>query len=198
MRGLGYDKLVLLCDGDSEDSSALRRIKSLEDMANHALEVEPVRGSGFMEIVEEISSILAGYREALGGTGRERIALNISGGPKLLGDAALFAAFRLGVEAYHCDTKVTKLPVLKGATARDMFTPTQLRVLGLLDRGWKDLESLVGGTKAQSRQSTLRVLRELRKLDLVKTQASEGSIRIALTDAGVEAKRASSLSAAQR
>ena len=193
MRALGYDKLVLLCDGDLGDCVDLRRIRTLEEMANHTIEVERIHGTGFMETVEEISTTLTRIRDESDHGAKARVVLNISGGSKLLGDSALFAAFRLGIEAYHCDSHVTRLPILRGATARDMFTQTQLRILKLLDRNWKDLESIVRGSKAQSRQATLRVLRELRKADLVRTEAGQGLIRVALTETGSEAKKAASV-----
>ena len=189
MRRLPYERLVLVGGPEAAESMALARIRELEELSGHEVTDETVPESGFMEIVDAMSEILEKHsRDARGR--RNDIILNISGGDKLLGDAALFAAFRLGVETYHCDERFTKLPVLKGLTAKDRFTPSQVRFIKGVDGPSVPFDRLVESISPGNRQPVERVMRELKKAGLIETEVMSGKIIIALSESGAEVARA--------
>lgn len=187
MRSLSYDRLVLLGEPGAEDSQSFAAIERLEEMVGNKLLLVTVgqEGGGFMGLVEEISEVLMRYShpKTKGGV----IILNISGGSKLLGDAALFAAFRHGVEAYHCDgNTVVRLPVLKGATAKDRFTEDQASLISCLSEGPRLMDDAMTILKPTSRQSLERVVRELRKAGIVDARLVEGKVVLSITEPGSE------------
>ncbi len=187
MKGLAYDELVLLGAPEIEGSPGLSRLKNLEEMAGHDLAVETVNheGAGFMQLVEGISEVLAARSGKANAP--TRVILNISGGSKLLGDAALFAAFRHGIEAYHCDgNSVVRLPVLKGATAQDRFTQGQAKLVNCLSGGAQTMDEAMQAIEPTSRQSLERIVRELRKAAIVLAELKDGKVVLSLTDAGKE------------
>lgn len=190
MRRLPYERLVLIGDKCMAESESCKKIRAFEELSGHEAEIELVEGQNFMELVDEVSSILEKHSKDAESGDRTDLVVNISGGSKLLGDAALFAAFSLGVEACHCDQKLTRLPIIKGATAIDRFTPTQIRFIGLLGDELLPLDEIASQLDAQSRQAAERVMRELRKLGLLKTEVRGGKIHVALSDSGGEVSRA--------
>lgn len=189
MRQLPYERLVLMGTPEAVDSKAFARIKDLEEVTGHFVSGEIIPESGFMEIVDEISDLLSRCSKDVAGRKNE-IALNISGGNKLQGDAALFAAFRLGIETYHCDERITKLPILKGLTAKDRFTPSQIKFLYGIRQGSRSFDDIVEETSPGKRQAAERVMRELRKAGLILTTVEAGKITVSLSGQGVEVVRA--------
>ncbi len=190
MRMLAYDKLVLVGEADFSDSLGFRKIRTLEEMSGHEIEPTTVGSarSSFMDMVEEVSEVLAGNA---GRTANSSVILNISGGSKLLGDAALFAAFRLGVEAYHCEaSSFVKLPVIRGATAKDMFTEGQSQLIACLSGGPRWMDEAMSLVRPASRQALERIVRELRRADIVHAQLDEGKVLLNLTAQGKEVAKA--------
>jgi len=190
MRRLPYEQLVLVGAEDLSESESLSKIRAFEEMSGHDVEAEVVDAEGFMDLVDQVSSVLEKHMKPAKTGERNKIILNISGGSKLLGDAALFAAFRMGISACHCDRRMTVLPVVSGATATDRFTPAQTKFIKVLDRSYLPLDDILTRMGSQSRQAAERVIRELRKLDLLRTDVRDGRIHIALSDAGAEVSRA--------
>ena len=189
MRQLPYERLVLLGSPDAIDSPACQKIMELEEMSGNRVFSEEIPDSGFMDIVNGVSESLE--RHSRDGNGRRNeLILNISGGNKLLGDAALFAAFRLGVETYHCDERLTKLPVLKGLTAKDRFTPSQIRFLKCVGKTNAMFDRLVEQISPGKRQPVERVMRELKKAGLIETEVRAGKIIVSLSGSGAEVVRA--------
>lgn len=186
MRHLPYEKLVLVGDPSTADSDGFRRIKELEEMSGHEVRLEPVRAEGFMEAVDEVCEVLLRLSRDASSGRHDEVVINISGGPKLLGNAALFSAFRLGLEAYNCEGKVTKLPVLRGATAVDRFTSQETRFIGAIGGGWIMFDELVSALQPIGRQGAERLLRILRKEGMVETDVRAGKIHVALTAEGRE------------
>ena len=184
MKLLPYEKLVLVGREGMTDCVAFKRVKALEEISGHEIIAEELDGDGFMEIVDSISEVLEGILT------HDSLILNISGGDKLLGDAAIISAFRLGVETYHCDERLTKLPVLKGASARDRFTPTEQRFLASIMDKWTLLEDLVEKIGQGKRQPVERTMRTLRRMGLLLTEVHAGKIRVALSGEGKEVARA--------
>ena len=189
MKSLPYEKLVLVGEAAAEDTEGFRQLMRLEEMSGNDLEFEPVDANGFMETVEEICDVLIRCSKDPGSGRPNQVALNISGGPKLLGDAALFSAFRLGTEAYHCDERITKLPVLRGATAVDRFTASQVKFIKSIEDGGMLFDGLLQALRPVGRQAAERVLRILRKERLIETELRSGKIHVALSAEGREVAR---------
>ncbi len=190
MRTLPYDQLVLLAGSDAEGPS-LEKIRKLEGLSGNDVRVEPVESEGFLAMVDSISEHLAGLALGKDRASRNEVVLNISGGSKIMGDAALLAAFRLGLEAYHCDNVVTKLPVVKGATAKDRFTELQTRLLDILADGEMQLGEVLSRMLPNSKSSAERTIRELKKAGLLGSRADRGVILVSLMPVGAEVARSS-------
>ncbi len=189
MTKLPYDRLVLVGAEGTEDTDAFLRLKALEEMAGHDVEAVSLGELEFMELTDAVASVLQDLMRPRAPGRPNSVVLNISGGSKLLGDAALLAAFRLGVETYHCEGRVTKLPVLRGATARDRFTQAQIRFMLALGDRQMTLAKLAEKLKPTSRLAVERVLRELRKEGLVMAELSSGEVRAQLSESGIEVLR---------
>ncbi len=190
MRSLPYERLVLIGGPEARNSAGFRELRRLEDMSGHEIEFVEVEICHFMDAVEDISTLLAEWSRDTR-TGRaNQVMLNISGGSKLLCDAALFSAFRLGIETYHCDKAPTRLPVLRGATTVDRFSAHQVRFMRTLTDGAKSLDALVEALAPANRQSIDRTLRQLRKQGLLSTGFDTGRILISLSKEGEEVVRA--------
>lgn len=190
MRSLRYERLVLVAEDAARETEGFRRLERLEEMSGNSLVFEPICSDAFMDRVDEISEVLVRCSKDPA-TGRHNdVALNISGGSKLLGDAALFSAFRLGVEAYSCEGRTTKLPVLKGVTAIDRFTGFQVKFIDSVPEGGVFLDELVESLRPASRQAVERTLRILRRGDIVRAAVMSGRIRVDLSPEGREVARA--------
>lgn len=190
MRSLPYDRLVLIGMPGIEECDDLRRIRQLEEMAGHEVELDVAECGDFMGMVKQVAETLAQRLNGGRGAEKDSLVLNIGGGPKLLGDAALLAAFELGVEAYHIDGRVTKLPIIRGATARDRFTKNQARMLETIAHGAVTLDGLTAELGPMSRQAVDRVVRELRNEGLIGSRVEDGRVLVQLTPPGLEVLRA--------
>jgi hypothetical protein len=186
MRQLPYDKLVLLDTEQSGDSSTLATVRRLEEMAGHDVEVEELDDQDFLTLVEQVCKVFSRLAVDAATNTRNSVTLNISGGSKLLGDAALFAAFRMGVETYHCENKVTRLPVIKGANTKDRFTPMQLRLIAAIGKGQVVYEDLVRLMGPASKQATDRIIRELKRQRVLVSELRSNKIFVFLSDTGRE------------
>ena len=187
MRMLPYDRLLLIGHEGFEEGRSFARLRRLEEASGHTIDTAAVYPGGFMELVDQISEALASRSRS------NSLVLNISGGPKLLGDAALFAAFRHGIEAYHCEGRLVKLPVMRGVTAKDMFTRGQKEFILRLGEGADSLDKIANAMGMQSRQPAERILRELRREGVVIAEVAGGRIRVSLTERGSEVLKILSL-----
>lgn len=190
MRSLSYDKLLLIGAAGMEECDDFRRIEHLEGMAGHEVEVEVTEDADFMATVDQVAEALEKRLDARRRDTEGQVVLNISGGSKLLGDAALLAAFRLGVEAYHIDGRITRLPVIRGARAADRFTKGQRRFLVTVGAGQLAIDEAAKRMEPMSRQAVDRVIRELKGQDLLAACTKGGKVMIHLTPSGEEALRA--------
>lgn len=190
MRSLPYDRLVLIGMSGIEGCEDLGRIQQLEDMAGHQVDVAVAEESDFMGIVSQVAEVLAKRMNVRHGPGRDSVVLNISGGSKLLGDAALLVAFELGLEAYHINGRVTRLPVIRGATTRDRFSKNQARMVEAIGRDSVSLDDLASLMGPMSRQAVDRVIRELRNEGLIGSRAEDGKVLLWLTPPALGVLRA--------
>src|SRR5512136_1890405 len=148
MKRLPYEKLILVGDVAAEESEGFRGIRRVEEMAGNDVEFEPVTVDDFMGAVDEISDTISRHMRDPSTGGRNQVVLNIGGGGKLLGDAALFAAFRLGVEAFICEGRFARLPVLEGVTVANRFTVLQIHFINAVGESWKEFGRLVSALGA--------------------------------------------------
>jgi len=192
MRALPYDRMVLVGEPGADTSEAFSQLKSVEEFSGHRLEFQGVSGTDFLGLVDDVSQVISSRLRDHETGARQDVSINISGGSKLLGDAALFAAFRMGVSAYLCDGKVVKLPVVSGATPRDRFTSVQTKLLGVIGVGCA-LDEAIERMKPGSRQASERVVRELKKASLIRADVKEGRVFLIPTDEGCEVLRALTL-----
>lgn len=189
MKRLPYQKVILVGDMEAEDSEGFRLIRRIEEMAGNDLGFEPVAIDDFMQAVDEISDAISKNMRDPRTGGRNQVVLNIGGGAKLLGDAALFAAFRLGIEAFICEDRFVRLPVLKGVTVANRFTAQQANFINALGESWTEFGSLVSALSPSGRQSVERTLRQMRSEGIVETEVRSGKIHVALTPSGKEVAR---------
>jgi len=185
MRHLPYDRLVLI--GEDEEPGGLVELRRLESLTGHEVLFERIGAPDFMGLVEEVSDVISKASHPDGSRGE--VILNISGGTKLMADAALFAAFRLGVQTYHVTDRVVRLPVMKGVTAKNRFTPLQAQFIRSLESkcSLADMEQVL---QPHSRQSLERIMRDLRKMGLVSAKLESGQVMVSLTEDGHEVRRA--------
>ena len=189
MKRLPYQKVILVGDMEAEDSEGFRLIRRIEEMAGNDLGFEPVAIDDFMQAVDEISDAISKNMRDPRTGGRNQVVLNIGGGAKLLGDATLFAAFRLGIEAFICEDRFVRLPVLKGVTVANRFTAQQANFINALGESWTEFGSLVSALSPSGRQSVERTLRQMRSEGIVETEVRSGKIHVALTPSGKEVAR---------
>lgn len=187
MRHLPYDRLCLICETGDQEPEGLSEVRRLESMAGHEVLLERVDVSDFMGLVEDISELVEKLSRP--GNGGDEVVLNMSGGTKLIADAALFAAFRLGIPAYHVTERVVKLPIMRGVTARNRFTQLQSRFILSLD-GPRKISELVLALRPHSKQSLERIMRELIRMGLVSARVEEAQVVVSLTSDGHEVRKA--------
>ncbi len=129
LRWLPYDRLVLLAGGKSLTGPGFRRLRDVERATGGSLEVERVDPFDFASCFQGAISAIDRHRKA-----GDDVRVNISGGTKVLADAALLAAFQAGVEAWHCEDRPLRLPVLRGVRFSDLMTPVRKAVLAATAR----------------------------------------------------------------
>src|SRR5207249_10107146 len=100
LRSIGYDRLALIAGGKSLRGSGFRRLDAAERASGGAIEVVPVDPFDFRSCFEGTLGAIRRFRKA----GHD-VRMNVSGGTKVLADAALLAAFQEGVEASHCEER---------------------------------------------------------------------------------------------
>ena len=129
LRWLGYDRLAVIAGGKSLREPGLRKLEAAERASGGTLEVLTVDPFDFRSCFEGAVRAIRRHRKS----GRE-VRMNVSGGTKVVADAALLAAFQEGVEAWYCEDEPLKLPVLKGVSFADGLTAAQRDVLAIVER----------------------------------------------------------------
>ncbi len=188
MRALPYEKLVLVIAQGDEGTAGFKKIKESEEKSGGTIDTLIVDEFDLKDCFRKIVDYIQDNR-ASKAKGKEIVnafSVNISGGPKIMGDSALLAAFHLGLPAYHCDKANTiKFPIITGVSLRDRFTESQIEVLkqmGIRDTV-DDISSKVGNSLTE--ETVRKALRRLRKLGVVRTIASDGKLVVELTEAGI-------------
>ncbi|MCK4367084.1 MAG: hypothetical protein KAW84_03970, partial [Thermoplasmata archaeon] len=111
------------------------------------------------------------------------VVLNISGGTVILADAALLAGYHNGVEIYHVDEKVTKLPVIKGMKVSDRFTERQTLLIRALEAD-DTIPRLANRLKStgMDEQAVRREIRMLSNEGVIGQRLEKGLIRLAFNE----------------
>jgi hypothetical protein len=188
MRALPYEKLALVSAQGDMDTPGFKKIMGSEERSKGSVETVIVDEFDFKDCFRSIVDYAReNARSKVKGKEVENvISINISGGSKIMGDAALLAAFHLGLPAHQCDkASVIRFPVIKGVSLKDRFTESQIAVLkemGVRDT-IDDISSKLGTTLTED--TIRKSLRKLRKLGVVRTIASDGKIVVELTEAGI-------------
>jgi len=159
LRWIGYDRLTLVAGGKSLREPGFRRLEAAVRAAGDSVEIVSVDPFDFRSCFEGAVGAIQRHRRA----GRE-VRVNVSGGTKVLADAALLAAFQEGVEAWHCEGAPVRLPVLKGVSFGDSLSSGQKAVLSVIDKPQTTsqiVERLQGqGHSDRSVQAAITRLRE--------------------------------------
>ncbi len=95
MRMLAYDKLVVITGQDSLQKKGYNRLLEIESSAPNSMETIVVDVFDFMDCFWKVDETIAKYDLP----GNE-VILNISGGTKVLSDAALLAGFQNGIKNF--------------------------------------------------------------------------------------------------
>lgn len=130
MRRLPYDRLVVILGEDAMEGPGYRHLVEMERLTGKEVDARTVDVFDFSQCLREVTQVLREFNRP-----PMRAILNVSGGTKILADAAILAAFHSGVEAYHCEDELVSLPVIVGLTLDERFTRSQLAVLGVLRDG---------------------------------------------------------------
>ncbi len=129
LRWIAYDRLAVIAGGKSLREPGFRRLEAAERASGGTVEVVAVDPFDFRSCFEGAVLAIQRHRKA----GRD-VRMNVSGGTKVVADAALLAAFQEGVEAWHCEDEPLKLPVLKGVSFADGLGVVQKAVLASVER----------------------------------------------------------------
>ncbi|MFQ6128200.1 MAG: DUF6293 family protein [Thermoplasmata archaeon] len=175
---LAYDKLVLVVGDDILDTQSYLRLKKMEGYGPNRMETVVVDIHDFMDCLDKVNDTIRKWDEE-----GNRVILNISGGTVILADAALLAGYHNGIEIFHVDEKVTKLPVIQGIRVSDRFTERQAHLIKALE--WDDtIPNLM--KKLQDKGLDERVIRrEIRRLSeggVIKARLEKGQIRLGFNE----------------
>lgn len=163
MRMLAYDKLVLVTGKDSLEKDGYKRIVEIESGGKNGIETILVNVFSFMVCLKKIEETIDKYTKK----GYE-VLLNVSGGTKVLSDAAMFAAFQKGIKSFHCEEECIELPVILGLGMKERLSEMQIDVLNRIEGKVenKDFENMLVG-EGHSLASVQKAIRELKSAGIL-------------------------------
>jgi Family of unknown function (DUF6293) len=169
LRLMPYDRLVVVAGRDTFRSPGFRRLRALEPNLR-ALSVKPF----------DLEASLASIRETIRRASRDGpVRISASGGPKILTNAAILAAFQEGIEAWYCDPEPVRLPVLRGVRLEESFSPAERAIAHLLRRPLA-YDRLVTTTSGQgfARRTVHAAIRSLAAKGLVELVSERGGVSV--------------------
>jgi hypothetical protein len=181
MRFIAYDRLVLITSQDNTFTSDYRQLLDLNALAGMTVETLIVDKFDLMEAREAIASRVRELQR-----GNHEVALNVSGGTRILSSAAILAAFETGIDAYHASDRLVRLPVLKKVSFEERLTAQDRDALLAV----RDSESINGLRMRQGQEGGLilgPVLR-LKKMGLVEARVGRDGVRVCLTALGTSTR----------
>lgn len=167
LRLMAYDRLVIVAGRDTFRSRGFRRLGGLEPDLR-AVRVDPF----------DLEASLSSIRETIRWASRDGpVRISASGGPKLLTNAAILAAFQEGIEGWYCDPEPVRLPVLRGVRLEDAFSPAERAVAHLL-RQPLPYDRLVTAVSGQgfARRTARAAVRSLAAKGLLDLASEEGGV----------------------
>lgn len=112
MKHIKYHSLYIITGGAGANSTGLEKIIEIENIHRRKVEVITLDVFDFRVCYNNICNLIERLNPGTGSV--HKIIINASGGTKLLGMAAIFAAFRYGIEVYNCEEGQHTLPVIRG------------------------------------------------------------------------------------
>jgi len=181
LRSIGYDRLALIAGGKSLREPGFRRLDAAERASGGSIEVVAVDPFDFRSCFEGALGAIQRHRRA-----GDEVRVNVSGGTKVLADAALLAAFQEGVEAWHCEERPVRLPVLRGVAFSDSLNAIQKAILVAIERPLtvaRLVERL--GSQGHSERGVQAAINRLREQGLVAVTLRGGAAVVSV-DPGVK------------
>ncbi|MFQ5838995.1 MAG: DUF6293 family protein [Thermoplasmata archaeon] len=174
VRVLAYDRLILVVGRGVEEDPSYRRIIHLESFSKQPVTSVLVDLFDFRQCFSTMNELITDYNRP-----PDRAIVNIAGGTKLLANAALLAAFQNGVEVYHMDEELIKLPVILGLRVRDRFSPAEIEVARAVRDG-DTLPTLLArvSRKGLDDTSLKRCLRRLHDAGVIRLSLHNGRITV--------------------
>ena len=170
MRSIPYSRLVLVAGKDVLDGAEYRLMVALEEKSGGTVETVIVDPFDFADCYDGVDRAIRSHL-----TGGD-VTLNISGGTKILADAAILAAFQNGVEAYHCEESMVKLPVMRGVRFEDAFSVEDVKVMENFVEG--DSTKSIGARMPDLSDASLRKsLKHLERLGVIVPALEKGEAR---------------------
>ena len=178
MSKLAYDKLVLVVGDDVLKTQGYLRLKKMESLGPGKMETVTVDVHDFRDCLDKVNRAIRKWNVE-----ENKVVLNISGGTVILADAALLAGYHNGVEIYHVDEKVTKLPVIKGMKVSDRFTERQTLLIKALEAD-DTVPRLAERLKSAGidEQAVRREIRMLSKEGVIGQRLEKGQIRLGFNE----------------
>lgn len=181
MRMLAYDKLVLITGEDALEKDGYKRLQEIESDGSGGMETVTVDVFRFNDCLDKIRKVIKAYKDK-----NWEVLLNVSGGTKVLSDAALFAGFEMGVKSFHCDHDCVELPVILDLHLRDRLSEMEVEVLmhieGRVDN--KDLENSFV-KEGRSLLAVQKAVRGLRDKGLLGVDVDSGAISLFIKDSHI-------------
>ncbi len=178
MSKLAYDKLLLVAGDDVLETQGYLRLKKMESLGPSKMETVTVDVHDFRDCLDKVNRAIRKWNVE-----ENKVVLNISGGTVILADAALLAGYHNGVEIYHVDEKVTKLPVIKGMKVSDRFTERQALLIKALeaDDTIPKLAERLKNTGIDE-QAVRREIRMLSNKGVIGQRLEKGQIRLGFNE----------------
>lgn len=158
-RAVPHETLGLVLSSESQRSPGYRRLRDLLAPPREFL----VRPFDFLECFRTTCRAIDSF-------GGSDVTVNVSGGTKIMADAAVLASFACGASAVHAGDEVVRLPLLRGVRLEEAFSRDDRAVLRSVRRSVRVealVSSLVREGVAESRaRGSIRRLHGLGILDL--------------------------------
>ena len=188
MRAISYERLALVLSEEDLYTQAQKIVRKIEENSRGEIANIFVDQYDFKDCYRRVVDYVLRILNTENGNAVDSgsLCINISGGSKIMGDAALMAAIHTGVRAFHCEKDIIiKFPIIEGVTLKDRMNDSQLAVLkaiGAFD-SLDDLSRKMGSRLSD--ETMKKSLRKLKRMGIVKTQIRDGGIFTELTESGI-------------
>jgi len=188
MRALSYDILVLVLSEEDLQTAGYKLVLKAEESSRGKIDHIFVDKYDFQDCFRRIVDyvVMSSGEIRKGKKVENLISINISGGSKIMGDAALLASFQTGIGAYHSEkARTIRFPIIEGVTLRDRLSSSQVTVLREIGKRdtIDDISRKIGPNLTE--ETIRKSLRKLRKMGIIETIVTEGRVFAELTDAGI-------------